>query len=112
MYVSVIVMAVVITGLAVPLANVNATGLSRSDIVDNPEAVCMNYGDESEMKDLCDWINICDDTGEVNSTHEFCTGEAVSNPPGPSGCPEGFHSEEDDESGLCYTNEKGCEYEG
>jgi hypothetical protein len=27
-------------------------------------------------------------------------------------CPEGFHSTEDDESGLCYTNVGGCEYEG
>ena len=27
-------------------------------------------------------------------------------------CPPGFHSDDDDESGLCYTNAKGCEYEG
>ena len=27
-------------------------------------------------------------------------------------CPPGFHSVDDDESGLCYTNAKGCEYEG
>jgi hypothetical protein len=28
------------------------------------------------------------------------------------GCPEGFHSVDDDESGLCYDNDLGCEYEG
>jgi hypothetical protein len=109
MYISYIfIIAVLLT----PIADILASGLSPSDIDTNPEGVCMNYGDEPEMKDLCDWINICDDTGEVNSTDEFCTGEAVSNPPGPGGCPEGFHSVDEDETGLCYTNAKGCEYEG
>jgi hypothetical protein len=109
MYISYIfIIAVLLT----PIADILASGLSPSDIDTHPERVCMNYGDEPEMKDLCDWINVCDDTGEVNSTDEFCTGEAVSNPPGPGGCPEGFHSVDDDETGLCYTNAKGCEYEG
>lgn len=98
--------------LLTPVVNVLASGLGASDIDTNPEGVCMMRIDQPEWKDLCDWINICDDTGEVNSTDEFCTGEAVSNPPGPGGCPEGFHSVDDDESGLCYTNAKGCEYEG
>jgi hypothetical protein len=109
-----LIVVLIVAGLVatVPLANVNGSGLSRGDIDTSPEALCLNYGDELDMRDLCNWINICDDTGEVNSTHEFCTGEAVSNPPGPGGCPEGFHSVDDDESGLCYTNAKGCEYEG
>jgi hypothetical protein len=109
MYISIIIAALI---LSVSIANVKATGLSRSDIVEHPEYVCMNYGDEPDMKDLCDWINICDDTGEVNSTSEFCIGEAISNPPGPATCPTGYHSTDDDETGLCYTNAKGCEYEG
>ena len=65
MYISIIF---VISILFIPTADVLASGLSRSDIVDHPEAVCMHYEDEPDMKDLCDWINICDDTGEVNST--------------------------------------------
>ena len=108
MYKYILVIAILLT----PIVDVLASGLSRSDIATSPEYTCMNYGDEPDMKDLCDWINVCDDTGEVNSTNEFCTGEAVSNPPGREGCPTGFHSVDDDESGLCYTNAKGCEYEG
>lgn len=102
----------IIAVLLTPITDILASGLAPSDIDTNPEGVCMNYGDEPELKDLCDWINVCDDTGEVNSTDEFCTGEAISNPPGPGGCPTGFHSVDDDETGLCYTNAKGCEYEG
>ena len=30
----------------------------------------------------------------------------------PGGCPEGYHSYEDEETGLCYDNDLGCEYEG
>ena len=92
---------------------VYGSAISRDAIDTSPEAVCITYGDEPEMKDLCDWINICDDTGEINSTFQFCTGEAVRNIPyPPGGCPEGFHSYEDDETGLCYDNDLGCEYEG
>ena len=109
MYISIIMAALI---LSVSIANVKATGLSRNDIVEHPEYVCMRYGDELDMKDLCDWINICDDTGEVNGPDDFCTGETISNPPGLGGCPTGFHSMDEDESGLCYTNAKGCEYEG
>jgi hypothetical protein len=63
------------------------------------------------MKDLCDWINICDESGEINGTHGFCTGEIVRYLPDFRGCPAGFHSMDEDESGYCYTNSKGCEYE-
>ena len=103
--------ALVAIGIGIP-TNVYGTALMKSDIGRSPEGVCITYGDEPDMKDLCDWINVCDDNpgDRINSSHKFCTGEAVRNilyPPG--GCPEGFHSEEDDESGLCYTNEEGCE---
>lgn len=27
------------------------------------------------------------------------------------GCPEGYHTVDDDETGQCYPNEGGCEYE-
>ena len=86
------------------LSNVNIL-----DIDTSPEYTCIHYGNEPDMKDLCDWINVCDDTGEINSTHIFCTGEAVRDIPyPPGGCPEGFHWIEDDESGLCYSNVGGC----
>ena len=86
------------------------SALSLSDIDTSPEWVCITHGDVPGMKPVCDWINVCDDSGSVQSTDEFCTGEAVRGIPyPPGGCPEGFHSEEDDESGLCYTNEEGCE---
>ena len=102
----------IIAVLLTPIADILATAISISDIDRNPEWVCVTHGDEPGMKSVCDWINICDDNGTVNSTDEFCTGEAVRNIPyPPGGCPEGFHSDEDDETGLCYTNEKGCEYE-
>jgi hypothetical protein len=95
----------------VPVTNVNASGLGISDFVGHEEAVCMSYGDREEMKDLCDWINVCDDGGEINSTHKFCTGEIVRNIPyPPGGCPEGYHSTEDDESETCHSNVGGCEY--
>jgi hypothetical protein len=88
------------------------SALSRSDIDRNPEGVCIMYGDEPGMKPVCDWINVCDDNGRINSTHQFCTGEAVRNiPHPPGGCPEGYYSEEDDESGLCYSIEEGCRSE-
>jgi hypothetical protein len=95
------------------MSAVYSSALSTSDIDTSPERVCMHYGDEVEMKDLCDWINICDDTGEVNSTHGFCTGLIMSDAPGREACPPGFHMTDDDESGLCYKNigPSGCEYE-
>ena len=90
------------------------SALSRSDIDRAPEGVCIMYGDEPGMKSVCDWINVCDDTGEINSTHKFCTGEAVRDIPHElgGGCPEGFHWIDEDESGLCFTNVGGCEYDG
>jgi hypothetical protein len=95
----------------VPVTNVNASGLGISDFPDHPEAVCMSYGDDPEMEDLCKNIDVCDQPGGIDAAHKFCTGEAVrNNPYPPGGCPEGFHSEEDDETGLCYSNEGGCEY--
>ena len=95
------------------VAGAFATALSRSDIDRNPEGVCIMYGDEPEMRDLCDWINICDDNGTVQNTSEFWTGGAVRNIPyPPGGCPEGYYGEEDDESGLCYSVAEGCRYEG
>jgi S1-C subfamily serine protease len=51
-----------------------ASGLAPSDFDDHPEGVCLYKIDEPEWKDLCEWVNICDDTGEVDSTHGFCTG--------------------------------------
>jgi hypothetical protein len=94
-------MIVIIIGLATPLANVNASGLGISDFAEYPEQVCVTYGDRPEMKDLCDWIDICDDSDKVNSTSKFCTSKAVRNIPyPPGGRPKGFHSVEDDESGL------------
>lgn len=80
-----------------------AAALSLSDFHRNSEGVCMTHGDKAGMDVLCDWINISDDKGRINSTHKFCIGDAVRNiryPPG--GCPEGFHRVEDVEAGLCY----------
>jgi hypothetical protein len=92
---------------------VYASQIGTDAIDTRPEAVCLTHGDKPEMKDLCAWIDICDDTGEFNSNHGFCTGYVVRNPPGPGGCPSSFHSTDDDESGLCYENmgPSGCEYE-
>jgi hypothetical protein len=105
-----VVVAILLSSLTTAAAFGSA--LSRSDIGRAPEGTCIMYGDEPGWKPICDWINICDDTGEVNSTHEFCTGQAVRNLPyPPDGCPEGFHSNEDDESGLCYPSSEGCEYD-
>jgi hypothetical protein len=110
-YISIIVaLVIIISTTTVSIQNVNASGLGVSDIANHPEAVCILYGDLDDMKDLCDWINICDDSGEINSTSEFCTGKAVRNIPG-VGCPVGYHSNEDDESGLCYDNDLGCQHD-
>jgi hypothetical protein len=47
--------------------------------------------------------------GKINSNSKFCTGKAVRNLPyPPGGCPEGFHGVEDDESGLCYSDNIPC----
>ena len=97
--------------VSIPMNVVNASNLTPSDFAEHPEKLCIYKIDEPEWKDLCEWINICDDTGEVNVTHIFCAGEAVSDPPGPDNCPEGYYAEEEDESGLCYTNENGCRSE-
>jgi hypothetical protein len=110
-YISIIVaLAIIIISTTVGIQNVKASGLVISDFADHPEAVCISYGDLPKMKDLCDWIDICDDSDEINSTAEFCTGGAVRNIPGAGGCPEGYHSNEDDETGLCYDNNLGCQY--
>ena len=95
-------------------ASIKASGPAISDFrIGNEEQTCVYFGDEPEMKDLCDWLDICDDTGDVNSTDRFCTGKAVRNIPyEKGGFPEGFHSVDDDESGLCYDNDLGCQYEG
>ena len=83
-------MALAIIGLAVPVIDVSASGLGISDFAEYPEQICVSYGGKPEMKDLCDWINICDDSGKINSTSKFCTGKAVRNIPyPPGGCPEG-----------------------
>lgn len=104
---SVIMGAIVLTLVNSSIAY--GSGLGMGDFVGHEEAVCMTYGDREEMKDLCDWINACDDNGSVNSTHPFCTGEQVRNIPyPPGGCPEGYHGEEGDEDGLCHSNEKEC----
>jgi hypothetical protein len=91
---------------------VYSTALSPSDIDRDPEGVCVLYGDEPEWKDLCDWINICDDNGSYTNTSDFCTGDAVRYKPY-GGCPIGYHSEQDDESGKCYKNKgfESCRYE-
>lgn len=74
---------IVMTLLGSQIGTALGSALSRSDIDTNPEGVCITYGDEPGMKPVCDWINICDDNGRINSTHEFCTGEAVRNIPYP-----------------------------
>jgi hypothetical protein len=109
-----IILILAIVGLSIPIANTNvkATALSLNDFDRNPEAVCVTHGDKPGMKPVCDWIDVCDDSGTVQSTDEFCTGQAVRNIPyPPGGCPEGYYSEEDDESGLCYSIEEGCRSE-
>jgi hypothetical protein len=63
-------------------------------------------------EDLCADLDICDEEGEINNTHGFCTGEIIPHLPyPPGGCHEGYHSYDDDESGYCYDNDLGCEYE-
>jgi hypothetical protein len=106
------IMAILVIISSTTTNAVFSSGLGRSDIDTAPEGTCIMYGDEPGWKPICAWINICDDNGSINSTHQFCTGEAVRNIPYPPGCPEGFHSYEDDESGLCYPNEGGCKYDG
>ena len=50
---------------------------------------------------------------EYSSIILIRTGKAVRNIPyPPGGCPEGYHSYDDDESGLCFDNTLGSEYEG
>jgi hypothetical protein len=88
-----------------------ASGLGPHDFDEHPEDVCIKYANDPEMEDICSDINICDEEGEINSTHGFCTGEIVPYLPGFSGCPEGYHSYDDDESGYCYDNDLGCQYE-
>jgi hypothetical protein len=117
-----IIMVLVIVGLIVPSTTmkmpiqVNASGLSICDDPsvqrcedrnNHPERYCISYGDEDEW---CENVDICDYGGEITSKDQFCTGEAVRNLPEGS-CPDGFHSVEEDESGLCYDNDLGCEYD-
>jgi hypothetical protein len=94
--------------------NVNASGLSScndpetqvcEDRNEHPERYCIQY----EEDEWCDQVDICDDEGEITSKDQFCTGEAVSS--GPEGCPDGYHSVEDDETGQCYDNDLGCQYD-
>lgn len=73
-----------------------------SDRSNNPEAYCLNYGDDP----WCNRVDICDDGGEITSKDLFCTGEAVRS--ADEGCPKGFHSIGGDESGLCYINSIPC----
>jgi hypothetical protein len=111
---TIIVLIIVALVTAVPATNVNASGPALSDFrIGNQEHMCVFFGDQEDMKDLCDWLDICDDSGNVNSTHGFCTGKTVRNIPYEKGggCPEGFHWVEDDETGLCYDNALGCKYD-
>lgn len=106
-----IVMTLLTSTIAAAIPNVYASGLGRSDFEEHPERFCAGFGPSNE--DLCADLDICDDEGEINSTHGYCTGEIVSHlayPPG--GCPVGYHSYTDDESGFCYRNDLGCQYEG
>jgi hypothetical protein len=80
-----ITIAAVLSSASIAITNVNASGLGISDFAEHPEQVCATYGDRPEMKDLCDWIDICDDSGKVNSTSKFCTGKAVRGIPYPPG---------------------------
>jgi hypothetical protein len=105
-----IIIAILVSATTLP--NVYASGLGRHDFDDHPEEVCIKYGNDPEMEDLCSEVDICDEDGELNSTHGFCTGEIVSYLQGFSGCPEGYHSYDDDESGFCHDNDLGCKYEG
>jgi hypothetical protein len=91
---------------------VNATGLTHCDDPEtqvcedrsnHPEEYCIKY----EEDEWCDQVDICDDEGEITSKDLFCTGEAVSYD-AYEGCPEGYHEEEDDESGQCYRNDVPC----
>ena len=69
--------------------------------------------DLDRNEDLCADLDICDDEGEINNTHGYCTGEIVPHreyPPG--GCPVGYHSYDNDESGFCYANDLGCRPNG
>lgn len=103
--------AIIITLLGSQIGTAFGSGLGRSDFDEHPERFCAGFGPGNE--DLCADLDICDDEGEINSTHGYCTGEIVPHreyPPG--GCPVGYHSYDDDESGFCYTNDLGCQYEG
>jgi hypothetical protein len=107
---SVIVGAIIIILLtSSTIAAAFATALGPSDFPDHPERYCVSYGDTDLQR--CADVDICDEEGEVKPDDKFCTGKAIRNPPGPESCPEGFHWTEDDESGLCYTNVGGCEYD-
>lgn len=52
-----------------------ASALGRSDFDDHPERFCAGFGPSNE--DLCADLDICDDEGEINNTHGYCTGEIV-----------------------------------
>ena len=107
-----VIVALAVPTTAVPVANVNASALGMSDFDSNPEGVCVTLGDKPGMKPVCDWIDVCDDEGSVRPDDQFCTGEAVRNIPyPPGGCLEGYHSNEDDETGLCYDNDLGCQHD-
>lgn len=70
---------------------------------------CIN---QIEEDDFCNNIDICDDEGEITSNDKFCKGEAIRDlSEDPWNCPVGYHWIEDDESGLCYTNDKECKYD-
>lgn len=94
--------------------NVNATGLTHcddptgqtcEDFKNHPEAYCI----KDERNPLCENVDICEDEGEITSKGLYCS-DSISDDPY-KGYPEGYHSVEDDESGQCYTNVRGCEYE-
>ena len=68
-----IIIAILVSATTLP--NVYASGLGRHDFDDHPEEVCIKYGNDPEMEDLCSEVDICDEDGEINSTHGFCTNQ-------------------------------------
>ena len=101
-------MTLLTSTIAAAIPYVYTSGLGRSDFAEHPERYCMSYGDDPDQ-DLCEDVDICDEEGEITPDNDFCTGKAVRNLLySPGGCPEGFHSTEDDESGLCYPDTEPC----
>lgn len=64
-----VIATLLMTLLDSQMGTVFGSGLGRSDFDDHPERFCAGFGPGNE--DLCADLDICDDEGEINSTHGY-----------------------------------------